>query len=51
MILDLLKVLSMMIMQKFNYSDHIDGGAALLDAMTVRQKWAAEIGQQLKNEE
>ena len=23
----------------------------LLDAMTVRQKWAAEIGQQLKNEE
>ena len=29
---------------------HIDGTAALLDAMTVRQKWYAEIGDQLKNE-
>lgn len=29
---------------------HIDGAAALLDAMTVRQKWYAEIGEQLKNE-
>ena len=29
---------------------HIDGTAALLDAMTVRQKWHAEIGEQLKNE-
>lgn len=28
---------------------HIDGTAALLDAMTVRQKYAAEIGEQLKN--
>ena len=28
---------------------HIDAAAALLDAMTVRQKWAAEIGEQLKN--
>lgn len=28
---------------------HIDGGAALLDAMTVRQKYYAEIGEQLKN--
>ena len=28
---------------------HIDGMAALLDAMTVRQKWNQEIGQQLKN--
>jgi phage terminase large subunit-like protein len=27
----------------------IDGTAALLDAMTVRQKWCAEIGEQLKN--
>lgn len=27
----------------------IDGTAALLDAMTVRQKWYAEIGEQLKN--
>ena len=29
---------------------HIDGCAALLDAMAVRQKWYAEIGDQLKNE-
>ena len=29
---------------------HIDGAAALLDAMTVRQKWYGEIGEQLKNE-
>ena len=28
---------------------HIDGAAALLDAMTVRQKWYGEIGEQLKN--
>lgn len=28
---------------------HIDGTAALLDAMTVRQKWYSEIGEQLKN--
>lgn len=28
---------------------HIDGTAALLDAMTVRQKWYSEIGSQLKN--
>lgn len=28
---------------------HIDGTAALLDAMTVRQKWYSEIGAQLKN--
>lgn len=28
---------------------HIDGVAALLDAMTVRQKYYAEIGEQLKN--
>lgn len=34
---------------KINPADHIDGTAALLDAMTVRQKWAAEIGEQLKN--
>ena len=36
---------------KVNPSYHIDGVAALLDAMTVRQKWHAEIGEQLKNEE
>ena len=29
---------------------HIDGVAALLDAMCVRQKYCAEIGEQLKNE-
>lgn len=29
---------------------HIDGTAALLDAMTVRQKWWNEIGGQLMNE-
>lgn len=28
---------------------HIDGCAALLDAMTVRAKWYGEIGDQLKN--
>ena len=28
---------------------HIDGTAALLDALTVRQKWFSEIGHQLKN--
>lgn len=35
---------------KINPSLHIDGAAALLDAMTVRQKWYSEIGEQLKNE-
>lgn len=34
---------------KLNPTAHIDGGAALLDAMTVRQKYYAEIGEQLKN--
>lgn len=34
---------------KINPSLHIDGTAALLDAMTVRQKWYAEIGEQLQN--
>ena len=28
---------------------HIDGVAALMDALTVRQKWWGEIGEQLKN--
>lgn len=36
---------------KLSPNDHIDGTAALLDAMCVRQKWYAEIGSQLKNEE
>lgn len=35
---------------KLSPNDHIDGTAALLDAMCVRQKWYAEIGEQLKNE-
>ena len=35
---------------KIKPSAHIDGMAAFLDAMTVRQKWFGEIGQQLKNE-
>lgn len=30
---------------------HIDGTAALLCAMTVKQKWHSEIGEQLKNED
>lgn len=30
--------------------DRIDGTAALLDALTVRQKWYAQIGHQLRNE-
>lgn len=34
---------------KVNPSAHIDGTAALLDAMTVRQKWWSEIGGQLQN--
>ena len=35
---------------KVTPSLHIDGTAALADAFTVRQKWYAEIGEQLKNE-
>ena len=35
---------------KLNPSLHIDGTAALLDAMCVRQKWYSEIGEQLRNE-
>ena len=34
---------------KLNPTDHIDGTASLIDAMTVRQKWYGEIGEQLKN--
>lgn len=34
---------------KVNASLHIDGTAALADAFTVRQKWYAEYGDQLKN--
>lgn len=34
---------------KVNPSYHIDACAALIDAMTVRQKWFGEYGEQLKN--
>ena len=34
---------------KVNSTLHIDGCAALLDALTVRQKWYGEIGTQLRN--
>ena len=34
---------------KIKPTAHIDGMAALLDAMTVRQKWWSEIGEQLAN--
>ena len=34
---------------KIKPTAHIDGMAALLDSMTVRQKYYAEIGEQLKN--
>ena len=34
---------------KVNPSLHIDGCAALLDALCVRQKWYGEIGEQLRN--
>lgn len=36
---------------KLSTNDHIDGAVALLDAMTVRQKYYGEIGEQLKNED
>lgn len=36
---------------KMGSRKRIDGSAALLDAMTVRQKWYGEIGEQLRNEE
>lgn len=34
---------------KVSAKAHIDGTAALLDALTVRQKWYSEIGTQLEN--
>ena len=36
---------------KISATQRIDGMAAFLDAMCVRQKWFAEIGEQLKNED
>ena len=35
---------------KLNENSHIDGVAALLDALIVKDKWAGEYGHQLKNE-
>lgn len=35
---------------KLNENSHIDGVAALLDALIVKDKWAGEYGRQLKNE-
>ncbi len=35
---------------KVNKNRHIDAFAALIDAMTMRDKWHDEIGEQLKNE-
>ena len=35
---------------KISQTAHIDGMAAMLDALTVRQKWYANYGEQLKNE-
>lgn len=34
---------------KLSVNAHIDGAAALIDALTVRQKWYGDIGEQLKN--
>jgi phage terminase large subunit-like protein len=34
---------------KLSPNDHVDGTAALLDALCVRQKWYGEIGEQLQN--
>ena len=36
-------------MVKVSPGVHIDGAAALIDALCVRQKWFGEIGEQLKN--
>lgn len=38
-------------LEKIGKTEHIDGAAALLDAMTVRQKWYGELGGRLRNEE
>jgi phage terminase large subunit-like protein len=35
---------------KVDKNAHIDGMASFLDAMTMRDKWHAEIGEQLKND-
>ena len=43
------KELSSQKLVKISQTARIDGMAAFLDAMTVRQKWWAEIGAQLQN--
>ena len=35
---------------KLTAAGHIDGAAAFIDALTVRQKWWSDIGNQLRNE-
>lgn len=35
---------------KLKSTDHVDGMAAVLDAMTMRSKWWSEVGRQLQNE-
>ena len=36
---------------KIDPRTHIDGFVAVVDALTVRQKWYDQIGDQLRNEE
>lgn len=38
-------------LKKLSPRSHIDGTAALLDALCVRQKWYSDLGSRLKNEE
>lgn len=38
-------------LKKLSKNAHIDGTAALLDALCVRQKWYGDLGQRLSNEE
>ena len=38
-------------LKKLNNKSHIDGTAALLDALCVRQKWYGDLGQRLNNQE
>ena len=35
---------------KLKATDHVDGMAAVLDAMTMREKWWSEVGHRLKND-
>jgi phage terminase large subunit-like protein len=38
-------------LKKLNNKSHIDGTAALLDALCVRQKWYGDLGNRLSNQE